>query len=141
MFWRSSISIDLQPERPTMNDPITALADGQLLQMAADLQVQLERGTGTRPVLYLLNEARKKATEALTKLVEVDASEADAIRALQNEVRLFGDMVEACRSLMEVGKAELRRIHEADREFVADLVENLDEETQRQLGVQPVSID
>lgn len=124
-----------------MNDPIVALSAEHLLKMAADLQVQLERGTAMRPVLYLLNEARKKAADAMTKLVEVDASEESAIRALQNEVRLFGDMVEACRSLMDIGKAEMHRIKESDREFVADLVENLDEETQRQLGVQPASID
>lgn len=124
-----------------MKDPITALADDKLLLLAADVQVQLERGTANRPVLWLLVRAREKAAEALTKLVEVDASEESAIRALQNEVRLYGDMVEHCRNLMEVGRSEMARIKESDRETMAELVQDLDEETQRLIGVQPASID
>lgn len=124
-----------------MNDPIAQLADARLLETAADLQVQLERGTAMRPVLYMLIRARERAAEAMTKLVEIDASEEGAIRALQNEVRLYGDMVESCRDLMEAGRTQMLAIKENDRETMAELIEGLDEETQRLIGVQPASID
>lgn len=124
-----------------MKDPIDGLAEARLTMLAADVQVQLEKGTSNRPVLWLLTKQREKAVEAIIKLVEVDASEESAIRALQNEVRLFGDLVEHCRDLMEVGRSEMRKIKEYDRDVMAELVGGLDEETQRLIGVQPTSID
>jgi hypothetical protein len=124
-----------------MKDPITGLADARLLDLAADLQVQLEKGTGTRPVLWLLSMQREKATDAIRKLIEIDASETDAIRSLQNEVRLFGDLIESCRSLMERGKTADRKIRESDREALSELVEGLDDDERRFIGVQPGSID
>ena len=98
-----------------MQDPIEGLADMRLLELYGDLLVQLEKGTGTRPVLWLLNQQRKKAVVAFSKLIEIDASEQVAIRALQSEIRLYSDLIESCKALLHRGKEADRKISEDDR--------------------------
>lgn len=117
-------------------DPIEELGNEQLFVLAADLEVQLEKGTGTRPVLYLLIQARKKAATALIKLVEVDAIETNAIRSLQAEVRLYSDMVQSCQELIVRGAEADRLIHENDRIDMAEIVGSMSPEEQRLYGVQ-----
>ena len=46
-----------------MKDFLAALSDDHLVNLSIDLMVQLERGTGTRPVLWLLCRARKRAAD------------------------------------------------------------------------------
>src|ERR1700733_4364366 len=104
-----------------MKDPIEALADEQLFEMALDVQVQLEKGTGTRPVLWMLSQQRAKAREAMAKLVDVDATEIEAIRALQSEVRLYGDLVTSCQNLMRRGREADAMIAEKDRSDMAEI--------------------
>ena len=65
-------------------DPIERLADQELRLLSADLLVQLERGTAMRPVLYLLNEARKKAGARFKRTA---ASRAVRPRAARNVAR------------------------------------------------------
>lgn len=117
------------------DDAISAAARAVLVENYVDVKVQLERGTGTRPVLWLLARQRNQAVDALRKLVEIDASEHESIRALQAEIRLYGDLVESCRDLMVRGREADREIHEQDREAIADLVEN--EPEARAMGLQP----
>jgi thiamine pyrophosphate-dependent acetolactate synthase large subunit-like protein len=106
------------------DDAIGAAARAVLIENYLDVKVQLERGTGTRPVLWLLARARNSAVIALRKLIEIDASETEAIRSLQAEVRLYGDMVESCRDLVARGREADREIDEQDREDLAGLIEN-----------------
>lgn len=124
-----------------MKDPIEALANEQLYELAADVQVQLERGTGTRPVLWLLSEQRAKASSAMMKLVEVDATEIDAIRTLQNEIRLYGDLVTACQNLMTRGREADAEIAETDRSDMAEIVGSMSPEDRRLHGLEQGSDD
>lgn len=105
-----------------MIDPIEKLADEQLFELALDVRVQLEKGTGTRPVLWLLAQQRTKAREAISKMVEVDATETDAIRNFQQEIRLYGDLIAACRDLIARGREADALIAEADRSDIAEIM-------------------
>lgn len=124
-----------------MKDPIEALANEQLFALAADLQVQLEQGTGTRPVLWLLTEQRAKASTAMVKLVEVDATEIEAIRSLQNEIRLYGDLVTACQNLILRGREADRTIAESERSDMAEIIGNMSPEDRRLHGFEQGSDD
>lgn len=119
-----------------MKDPIEALAEEQMYELAADVQVQLEKGTATRPVLWLLAQQRVKASKAVVKLVEVDATETEAIRTLQNEIRLYGDLVTACQSLMARGREADTMIAERDRSEIAEIVGSMSQEDRRLHGLQ-----
>lgn len=117
------------------DDAISAAARAVLVENYLDVKVQLEQGTGTRPVLWLLARQRNQAVIALRKLIEIDASETEAIRAMQAEVRLYGDLLESCRDLLVRGKEADREIEESDRIAVADFVQ--DEPEARAMGLQP----
>lgn len=117
-----------------MKDALSALSERVLIEDYLDITVQLERGTGTRPVLWLLKDARDTAAVAMRKLIEIDAIETDAIRSLQQDIRLFGDMMESCARMMIRGKAADREIDEAER---ADFAETLTPEAARELGIEP----
>lgn len=119
-----------------MKDPIDELGNEHLYLLAADLQVQLEKGSANRPVLFLLSEARKKARVAIVKLIEVSASETEAIRELQAEVRLYGDMIESCQALIMRGREADSLIAESDRSDLANVVGDMSPEDRRILGLQ-----
>lgn len=121
------------------DDAISAAARAVLVENALDVIVQLERGTGTRPVLWLLARSRNQAVVALRKLIEVDATEIEAVRALQQEIRLYGDLVESCRDLVARGKEEDRQIAEEERDAIADLVTS--NEDAEAMGLQPHTED
>ena len=104
------------------NDPIENIARQRLIDMAIDLQVQLERGSGTRPMLWLLARARTRATAAMFSMCKVDPKKADEIQMLQNEINLYADLIEDCRALLARGKEEDRELDEQDRIEIADLL-------------------
>jgi hypothetical protein len=121
------------------DDAISAAARAVLIENYLDVKVQLEKGTGTRPVLWLLARQRNQAVDALRKLIEIDASETEAIRLLQAEVRLYGDLVESCRDLLVRGREADREIAEAERAALSDLLEsNQDAEA---MGLAPTPED
>lgn len=124
-----------------MNDPTMALANEALFTLAADLQVQLEKGTGTRPVLWLLAQQRTKACDAMVKLVEVDATETEAIRTLQNEIRLYSDLVTACQELIIRGREADAMIAETDRSELANIIGDMSPEDRRLHGFEQRSDD
>jgi len=105
-----------------MSDPIEVIARQRLIEMAIDVQVQLERGSGTRPVLWLLARARARATTAIYAMVKVDPTNVLEITRMQNEVNLYGDLVDDCRALLARGKEEDRELDEQDRIEIADLL-------------------
>ena len=124
-------------------DPFDALSNDVLLELAYDLQVQLEKGTskGMRPVLYLLVEQRKKAASALLKMVEVDVSEQIALRELQNEVRLYTDMIGHCLKLFNKGRDAEQQIMERDRAEMEEIVGHMAPEERQRLNLQTESLD
>jgi hypothetical protein len=115
------------------DDAISAAARAVLIELQIDLKVQLERGTGTRPMLWLLARARNNAVLAIRKLIDVDASETTAIRNLQAEVRLYGDMMEAADEMLKRGREADREIHEEDRD---DIAKYLSTEEAREAGIE-----
>lgn len=115
-------------------DPFVALGSEALVQLGFDVQVQLEKNTakGMRPVLWLLVQQRKKAAVAMAQMIDVDVVETEALRSLQAEVRLYGDLVQHCRALFTEGKDKLQEIEEEDRQEMEDLIGKMSPEEQRQ---------
>lgn len=105
-----------------MADPIIGLAEARLIDMYIDLSVQLEKGTGTRPMLWLLIKARKRAAEAIYAICKIDPTKADDIRQLQNEVNLFADMIEDAKEMLVRGKEADRELDEGDRNALAEFL-------------------
>lgn len=119
-----------------MRNPIEDLGNEQLYLLATDVRVQLEKDTANRPVLYLLAQARAKARIAIVKLIEVQASETEAIRELQAEVRLYGDLVEHCQALLVRGREADSLIAESERAELAEIVAGMSPEEKRLIGIQ-----
>jgi hypothetical protein len=122
-------------------DPIERIAEERLYELSVDLQVQLEKGTGTRPILWMLVQARKKAAAATTQLVLADAEKPADIRKCQAAILLYDDLIDLCRALLKRGKEADYRIHESDREELADLTRDLSPEEQRMTGLEPEGTD
>ncbi len=104
-----------------MKDPVEALADMRLLELSADLQVQLERGTGTRPMLWMLHKARKQAAAAIVQFSIIDPTDVAAVRLCQNEIARFDDLVRWCRDLFAAGREVEEKLNEQDRNDIAEL--------------------
>lgn len=124
-----------------MTDPIEKLADEQLLLLAADVQVQLERGTAMRPVLYMLAEARKRAANALLLFMDVDAEKPADIRKLQAELKLYDDMVGSTRMMLQMGREAQTRIDENDRIAIEEIMQGMSAEDRRLIQLQPQGTD
>ena len=120
-------------------DPIGRIADLRLLENSADLIVQLEKGTGTRPILNLLNKARKRAVNANIQLVIADADDTATIRKLQAEIALYDDMVTACKEIVADGQDAEARINEIDREELQSVI--MTPEQRRLHGLDPMTED
>lgn len=111
-----------------LNDPVSGLADERLLELAADLTAQLEKKAGTRPVLWMLARQRQKAAESIGLLMRVDPTEPEAIRILQNDVRLYEDMIASCRALVASGRDAYAAIEERDRDEITEIVMTKDDQ-------------
>lgn len=120
-----------------MSDPLEKLGDEELYLLAVDLKVQLEKGTGTRPILYLLAKQRERAAMALVGLVDVDPTDTAKIRGFQQEAALYHDLIMHCRELLNRGREADRNIAENERAALAEAVEGMSEEERRALNVEP----
>lgn len=120
-------------------DPIGRLSDRLLLEMAADVAAQLQPKAGMRPVLWLISQQRDKASSAISMLMNVDPTEAEKIRTLQNEMKLYVDLLDSCARLMMLGNDAYHALSEEARSDVVDIAMSDDE---RQLfGIEPERID
>lgn len=124
-----------------MHDPIEKLADDKLYELAADVMVQLERGTGTRPVLYMVDQARARAAKAILMMMDVDAENASDIRKLQAEMKLYDDMIASARMMLQRGRNADSKIREANRAEIEDLAHDLSPEERRLYQLQPQGSD
>jgi hypothetical protein len=120
-----------------MTDSLEALADEQLWLLAEDLKLQLEKGAGTRPVLYLLAQQRQRAVAAIMGLVNVDPTKIEDIRGYQKEAALYYDLMENVRVMLQRGREADSRIADRDRESIADALDDMTEEERRTLNVEP----
>jgi len=123
------------------NDPIERVAEEKLFELSADLQVQLEKGTGVRPVLWMLAQARNRAAKAIVQMSIAEPDDIASIRICQAAIRLYDDMVQSCRDLMKRGKEADRKIAERDREEMQELIMDLTPEEQRMTGLEPTGTD
>jgi hypothetical protein len=103
------------------------LSEKALITLSADLQVQLEKGTAYRPVLWMLSASRKRAMNAVTMMVNVNPSDSDAVRQIQNEIKLYLDQIEACKTLLERGKLADQKISEESRDELSQIVMSEDD--------------
>lgn len=122
-----------------MIDPIADLADQRLYEQAIDLHVQLEKGTGTRPILYMLVRARQKAAAAMAQFSIADPDDHKAMRVIQQPIMLYDLMVESCREMIVRGKEADALIADKDRAEIFDLVTS--PEDARALGIEPQGTD
>jgi hypothetical protein len=122
-----------------MHDPIERIADEHLIKLAADLQVQLEKGTAMRPVLYLLAEQRKKARAAVVQMTLLEPTDAAGIAVCLRSIHLYDDMISACQALMKRRKDAEHRIHERDREEIEDVI--LGDDDRALFGLEPKGTD
>jgi hypothetical protein len=120
-------------------DSLEALADEQLWLLAEDIKLQLEKGVdkGTRPLLYLLAQQRKRAAAALIGIINTDANKADEIRRLQQEAKLYFDLMENVRAMLQAGREADRRIAENEREALSNALDDMDPEERRVLNIEP----
>lgn len=122
-------------------DPILRLADEQLRVLAADLQVQLERGTGTRPVLFMLAQAREKAAKAIVLFMDADPEDARLIARLQREITIYNDMATSAQALLSVGREANQRITEKDRSELEEVIMSMTDDERRLHGFEKRGID
>ena len=122
-----------------MTDPIADLADQRMYELALDLHIQLEKGTGTRPILFMLTRARKDAAAAMAQFAVADPEDHKAMRLIQQPIMLYDLMVESCRDMIVRGKEADALIDERDRAEIFDLVTS--SEDARALGIEPQGTD
>lgn len=91
------------------------LADQRSIALSADLEIQLDKQAGLRPMVAILKKARDQAALAMNSLVYADPSNTDLIRGYQNEVRRYDDLVAWCQEIVNEGIEADRRLDEADR--------------------------
>lgn len=118
-------------------DPIEKLGDEQMRELAADVFVQLEKGTAMRPVLFMLVRARQRASKAITMFIDANAEDPKVIRKLQNEIALYDDMVTSIREMLARGREADTRISENDRNAIDEIASEMSEEDRRLHGLQP----
>lgn len=76
-----------------MKDPLDDVTMDHVVAASREIEIQLGSMAGGIPVVLALRLARKEAAAALTALVVADPEDARGIRALQNDVNRFRDLV------------------------------------------------
>jgi hypothetical protein len=122
-------------------DPIEQLAGERLRELAEEVSRQLNNKTGSRPVLWLLAEQRKRASNAIVMMIDVDPEDANAIRKIQADIKLYDDMIMSCRKLMARGREAAFEIAEGDRAAIDELVMNMSEDERRLYGLEQRGMD
>lgn len=118
-------------------DTLEKLSDEQLFMLAEDIKLQLERGAGTRPVIYLLAMQRQRAVLAMSGIINADPEDAKTIRGFQQEIQLYHDLIEHCREMLNRGKEADARIAEMERESLNASLDDMSEEERRALNIEP----
>ena len=108
-------------------DQLGAVADERLIELAIDVKVQLEKGVGTRPILWLLSRARRRAAEAFVRFADVDPNDAKAIILLQNDVVLYDNLIADVKQLLSLGRDAHAEIRERDRAEIEEITGSSEE--------------
>ena len=67
--------------------------------------------------------ALQTAAKSLVALVDVDAADINAVRALQNDVKMFRQMVDTCRQSVLLGLEADARIDEETRNVLTGMID------------------
>jgi len=122
-------------------EAIEELAAERMVELSADIQVQLEKGTGTRPVLWMLMKARRRAARAIDMIVDVDPVDSESIRKIKNEITIYNDMIEAAREMLERGREADSKIKEGDRAAIDEIVQGMSAEERKLYQIEPRRTD
>jgi len=106
-----------------MTDPTGFLAAARAQFLSEDVEEQLTARAhhGYRPLVAILHKARLQAADAMAALVSANPEKPGDIRALQNEVRRFEDLVQFTQAILGEGQEHLA-IHDEDRRELENLI-------------------
>ena len=106
------------------DDAIDLLWTAQAVTLSRDIEEQMtaRAADGFRPLVAALQLARVEAGQAVAVLCDVDPTDTKEIRALQNQVQRFRDLVRWLKAIATAGiEAELA-LGDEDREDLERLV-------------------
>jgi hypothetical protein len=109
------------------DDPLIRLAKLRAISDSADIEAQLSNIQGCRPVLSILVKARNEAAESLFRLFEADPDDGKAIRALQNHVARYYDLLRWLKEIVDKGIEDDQEITGQDREEMIELLSQTEE--------------
>ena len=113
------------------NDPVLGLTQQRLAEMSMEIEAQLSATQGAAPILLMLGLAREEAALALAELAGADAEDAKAIRALQNVISRYADMIRWLRDISTSGQEAYRELGDKERnELIEMLTKSPDGEEQ-----------
>lgn len=99
---------------------LNKMAMQKAIAVSAEIEVQLEAERGCNPLVTVLQRARADAAEALWCLAAVDSENAKEIRALQNRVVRFTDLVGWLTAIVQEGFEADSVLSAEDREDFAE---------------------
>jgi len=107
-----------------IDGPAGALALARIIELSRDVEEQLtaRRQHGTRPLQAVLAKARRRAGHAFAGLAEVAPYDQAEITRLQNEVRIFCDLVAYLREMVAAGLDAEQLIDDAERDEIERLI-------------------
>jgi len=114
-------------------DPIERQALARMIELSADVELQIkqQKTAGFRPVLALLNRARERSAMALAALA--DAAPED-LRKLQNEIRIFQDLVNDLKWLLVAGREAAAELDQEAINELAAFIDNDEEPAEQQIA-------
>jgi hypothetical protein len=88
-----------------MTETVDLLWAAHAVALSRDIEEQMTARArdGFRPLVVMLHMARREAGQAVAALTEVDPGDEKQIRALQNEVHRFRDLVRFAQKIVSAG--------------------------------------
>jgi hypothetical protein len=107
----------------------------KLVELAANVEVQLRAPEDWTPLLAILSRAQDEAADAMLKLSVAPADRPDVIRALQNAIWRFDTLVRWLTEIIAEGEEAGRKLDAQRADYLRSLVITLDDETRAALGI------
>ena len=98
------------------------LAYQRAVDVSLRLEADLDRGPEFTPLKAVLGKAKHQAQAAMIGLVMTDAACVEKVRAFQNEVRRYDDLVSWLAEIIEEGRAAEQWFEERDAEEFAEIL-------------------
>jgi hypothetical protein len=106
------------------DDAVDLLWAAQAIALSRDIEEQMtaRAADGFRPLVVMLHMARRAAGQAVAALCEVDPSEENEIRALQNEVHRFRDLIRFAQRIVTAGIEAEHQVSDEERAELERLI-------------------